>query len=389
MPPHLTPHHDPEPDRLRWAAEALVLLFGGVCFVLWLGSGLLLATAWTWGGRLFALAALAGLPGLVLLVTAPLLPRPRRAVPGALAPIALALVALAGCVSLAPRGVPPPDAALQSVWLDGASFRRLSVANLVPEIDQLTLGAHLVRWVDPTVGGEKGARLHRMVRDTYLAQRSDLDRVALGSVLGDCYRDMIGLRPPGVHLWVQRPEIDQGGPIVLFLHGSLGSWLAYQEALRPFVESRGVAVVSPAFGVGDWRRPGGLETVQRARAWIGAQEDLADRPVLLVGLSNGGLGVTRALVADPDAFSAALYVSAVLEPRLMDEVAAAGVPVHILHGSEDARVPASLATGTAELLQREGLPVALTVAPGQDHFLFIDPDAPLFDALDAALAQAR
>lgn len=49
-----------------------------------------------------------------------------------------------------------------------------------------------------------------------------------------------------------------------------------------------------------------------------------------------------------------------------------GVPVAILHGTEDAQVPVKVAQRYAQAAQDAGDPVSLNVIDGEDHFAFLD-----------------
>ncbi|RVW04863.1 alpha/beta hydrolase family protein [Rhodococcus spongiicola] len=113
--------------------------------------------------------------------------------------------------------------------------------------------------------------------------------------------------------------------------------------------------------------------------WLAGQSDTAVRPELFVSqagaldLASAGergrrisyiedlFGVTYG--EDPD-----LYRSASPLHRVP-----IGVPVVCIHGTEDAQVPAKIASRYHDAARAAGDPVALHLIDGEDHFAFLDP----------------
>ncbi|GHF44690.1 putative lipase/esterase [Streptomyces mashuensis] len=65
----------------------------------------------------------------------------------------------------------------------------------------------------------------------------------------------------------------------------------------------------------------------------------------------------------------------------------ARVPVTVLHGSDDADVPAALSTGYAAAARAAGGRVELRVLPGADHFAPLTPGTAAYDVLREAVRE--
>jgi predicted esterase len=129
-------------------------------------------------------------------------------------------------------------------------------------------------------------------------------------------------------------------------------------------------VVCPSFGYGNWEHPHSWFTVQRAVRY--ATEHFAEidpRRVYLAGVSQGGAGVGRAAVALPEVFAGLVFLSATLEPAVLDDEGFAGKRVLVIHGDADRHVNlASVEKGVA-VLRSAGADVTFTRDPAGTHFL--------------------
>ncbi|MEZ4466967.1 MAG: dienelactone hydrolase family protein [bacterium] len=184
-----------------------------------------------------------------------------------------------------------------------------------------------------------------------------------------------GAAPVG-HLYP--PHSDAPRPVVLFLHGFGGNLKGYLWALRPLTDA-GWTIVAPDFGLGLWADPGGRATIDAALAFIDQSPDLDGSRIVLAGLSNGGLGVTRHAPQLGGRLRGILYYSAVVEPAAMPALAAAlpGVPVFLLHGARDRRIHVATVRDAHARLRAAGAMAELTVLPEADHFLLFSHPAEL------------
>lgn len=270
---------------------------------------------------------------------------------------------------MTPDGQTPPDAPVRSVFLKG-EFDRWSVANVVPEVDQLKLGTYLVPFVDPFIDRAQAARLRGLVLDQYRDMNEDQAFPPLGSVMGFAYAD----RDVG-HLYVFAPP---GGtsnrPVLIFLHGSGGSFKAYFHIFYELAKGQNMVLVCPSFGFGNWHQAGGVEAIDRAYEYATGPLGGSPDRVYLAALSNGGRGATRALAAHPDRYAGVVFVSAVMEPLIIGSARHDGTPTLVFHGAKDRRIPMTYADLGIQALRSAGADVTVRVWPGEDHFLLFSQE---------------
>jgi pimeloyl-ACP methyl ester carboxylesterase len=286
-------------------------------------------------------------------------------------------VVLTGLLWILGRSTTPSVLTAGPITLHRAKPHRGAVASIIPEIDQFKLATYLLAPIDPCVDPERARRIRSLFLSVYRPLRQDPDFAALPSLMPTTYR---APNAPGA-LVVYRPEdADESLPVVLFLHGWGGPFRGYLWVLRSLAESEGVAIVAPSFGLGSWSQPDGQQAIDEALTFIVEDPDLDADRVVLAGLSNGGLGVSRAVLAGAERFAAVVYLSPVLESRhaLAVGEAMAGKPVRIVTGAEDCRVPADWVAEGAAAIASANLRTRLVVVPGEDHFLlFSQPEVVL------------
>ena len=79
---------------------------------------------------------------------------------------------------------------IEHVYLGDGSFQRLSLANVIPEIDQVATAIGLARWFDPLIDSDKAARIRALTLTLYEAMADDPAFAELGSVLGSSYAEI-------------------------------------------------------------------------------------------------------------------------------------------------------------------------------------------------------
>jgi len=206
--------------------------------------------------------------------------------------------------------------------------------------------------------------------------------------MGGAYADVFGLRPAQKHLFAYVPDHKAGQklPVILFLHGSVGNFKVYTWTWKRFADAHQVAIVAPSFGFGNWYQPGGMEAIDAAYDYCLHHPDLDVTRLALAGLSNGGIGVSRAFVRNPERYRALIYISAVMEPDVMGSAAfqqaCLGKPVLVLHGEQDERIPLRYVQGSLALLGSKAN-IKTNIYPGEDHFLFLSKR----DEISADIAQ--
>jgi pimeloyl-ACP methyl ester carboxylesterase len=255
-------------------------------------------------------------------------------------------------------------------------YRRWTPTGLVPEIDQVKMGADLSPFADALMTRAKASRMKRLFLNADREMRHDPDFVSVGSAMGDVFSDMFGLPFDAGHLYAYSPEHRLGEklPVILFLHGAGGNFKAFVWNWKRLADSRGVAIVAPSFGCGSWHHSGGMGAIDAAYEYCARHPELDARRVVLAGLSNGGIGVSRAMCMHPERYRGLVYISPVLEPEVVGSPvfvqACAGKPVLVLHGDEDERIPRRY---VEEPLRSLGGKVSVTAKyyPGEDHFLIL------------------
>lgn len=331
-------------------------------------AAILLPTAETWRGRIFAVAALCLLALPPLGVRALVERRRARVLPAAATAVLLAML-LGALYAASPDGRPLPGSALRSEFLGQPRYRRLAVAALLPEIDQVKLGTYVAPVFDPIIDRAQARRIRDVSMRHYRPMEADPELAALGTVMPYAYEDR-----DAAHLFAYAPPHGAAEklPTILFLHGSAGNFKAYFHLWRRFADRAHMAVVCPSFGFGNWYEPGGLDAIERARAWAVASLDADEARVVLVGLSNGGTGVTRAAAARPAAYRALVLVSGVLEDEELR--GALPWPMLVIHGTDDDRIRVAGVKRSLARLRARGMRIDEWFVDGQDHFLFFDRD---------------
>ena len=344
------------------------------CLPLVFLAGLLLAYGETAQGRLFAGSVLIGLPSSVLLWVA-WRRGWRRAIGTAAALGGLAVLLLAIDFGLTPDGQPLPGAPVRSCFTGATVYRRASLANLVPEMDQLILASYVMPFLDSLMDEPNTQELRGQIRQVYGEMRQAPEFECLGSVLGQTYADLfLGQRPVGhFYEYIPRSAGRQRLPTVIFLHGSLGNFKGYLWVWKRLADEYGFAIVAPTFGSGNWDQPGGEDAIEQARRYCASHPRLDPARLYLAGLSNGGRGVCLGARRAPNAYRGLIFISPVMDTDLLltDSFLAAwkGKPLLILHGTADNRIPAYCIREAAALLEHAGLRVETHFFEGQTHFL--------------------
>lgn len=320
--------------------------------------------------------------GTLSLVTAPLLYAWTVLWPGKTCHVLLKIILVnaifiyAGCYFLSPAGYTSPEAHIQSHYIDPAGHHTASIANLVPEIDQLLLGSYVIPLIDPCLDTWQVERVRRLFLDVYRPMREDRDFKQLGSVLGYTYRDMFFGTPGGAHFYAYIPKSNTNMPlpVIMFIHGSFGNFKGYLWVLKSLADKKELAIIAPTFGAGNWHEPGGTDLIEIMQQYCNEHPLLDGSRVYLAGLSNGGRGVIRAAKNNPEAYKGLILLSAVIEPSILKDREFnhgwRNKPVLIIHGSRDRRIPLAHVKTCSEIMKQNGLTVTSKYYPGEDHFLF-------------------
>ena len=341
--------------KLGFSLTAVVAVCG------WLVAAGLLAVA---GGITSRLVALAVLIPLTIVAWWAVSKRhgwrlPPRAVviPAILVAVGLYTIA---CLR-SPSGRGSGEGRLMSVYRGVTRFSRCAPAWVVDEGDQIRLGALLLPWIDPFMSRAQARNFGATFNAVYAELEQCPDFVQIGSSMAEAYMDLLpGFRSVG-HAYVYHPAKLAGRhrPVLVFLHGWLGNMKAYVWTWKRLADEHGFVVICPSFRNGRWDGNDGEETLRWLDGLIRSDPMCDPARVIVVGLSNGGTGVTRWAITNPHTFEGLVYVSPVMEgcdtPEFMSAID--GRPVLVVHGKEDNRIPVSYVDKAVSRMKGGGVDV--------------------------------
>jgi pimeloyl-ACP methyl ester carboxylesterase len=295
-----------------------------------------------------------------------------------------------------PSGVPAPGSPVQHRFVQPVSFPRYTLANIVPEIEQINLGFVVTPYLDRLFTTEQARRVAPFTLELYRDMENDPNFHQLGSVMGWAYADVLGLPFEMGHYYLYIPKNRPAGPLpaIIFLHGSFGNFKTYIWVWSKLAEREGLVIIAPSYGFGNWRSADSATLISQVLADATTQVELDPQRLYLAGLSNGGLGISRLASAEPERFRGLIFLSPVMDTSLVDssafQQAWQGRPVLVITGAADERIPLSYVQQRAATFKAGGITVTERVYPGETHFLFFSqPEAVLSDisAWLAATAQ--
>lgn len=172
-------------------------------------------------------------------------------------------------------------------------------------------------------------RVEPAMRIAYERMRADEDNPSSPVVLGPT-----SLSPSTPDLLTYVPRRGPGDLAVIFLHGYGGRFaLPCWQVARVAAASSAITACPDVGTEGAWWSPEGERIV---RATAQALKEAGAKRIVLMGLSNGGIGATRLAARMKGAF-----VGLVLFSGADPGVGAAGIPTLVLHGRRDAMVSQS------------------------------------------------
>lgn len=265
-------------------------------------------------------------------------------------------------------------APLQHRFTTPYQFSRWNITNIVPEIDQMALGMQLFPFVDPLLTRPRAHRLASVTLPLYQEMEQNPTFWQVGSAMSVAYGDVLGLPADRGHYYLYVPQNRPDGPrpVLLFLHGSGGSFKTYLWILSKLAEQDGFIVVAPSYGFGTWQRSDTTRFVKEVLADAQKVAPLNLDQLFVVGLSNGGLGTSHLAVDMADELQGVVYLSPIM--NLVDtaefQEAWRDRPVLVITGTEDERVSVSYVQKRVAIMEAAGVNVTTHYYPAEDHFLF-------------------
>jgi pimeloyl-ACP methyl ester carboxylesterase len=355
-------------------------------------SGALLWASHTTNGRIVALACLAF--GLCIGLAGLFRRKPARWWWCAALGLGGAGLILSGFALIhAPDGRAAESARVQHRYAGGSwHFQRYALGNIVPEIDQFRMGFSVVSCIDPLFDRRQAKALGRWTTTIYDELEADADFHALGSVMPNA--DLRGEVFEHGHYFLYIPtRLDRKSaqPALVFLHGSGGNFKAYTWLLAKVADRLGCVVIVPSFGMGNWSEPESTRVVMNAIEDAGRVVKIDPRRRHLVGLSNGGLGVSQIAVSAGSEFRSLVFLSPVFDQREIESVGFgkqwSGRPVLVITGKADDRVSFEYVGANVRTMQDAGAKVTLEAVDAADHFLFFSHEALVLARLEAWLKE--
>lgn len=353
----------------------------------------LLLTSHRIEGRLFAAAG--SCLGLAVLCTAFACRHPhRRWLHAAL----VAVVAFGGFAALllarTPDGHTAPDARVSHRYVGGGwHFQARAAGNLLPELDQFRAGFPLVAALDPLFTREQARALSGLTTAIYDELEADPEFHALGSAMPEAYGELLGQNFERGHYFLYVPAgMDRSTPrpALVFLHGSGGNFKAYTWLLAKVADRLGCVLIAPSFGMGNWREPDTSQVIEAALSDAALAIPLDPSRLHLVGLSNGGLGVSQAGASIGNRFQSLVFLSPVIDTRAIVSADFTrnwrGRPIHILTGAVDDRVPLDFVYQAADTLRSGGADLSLRTVENADHFLLFSHQTEVLRQIEDWLA---
>jgi pimeloyl-ACP methyl ester carboxylesterase len=315
---------------------------------------------------------LAGLPVITGSILAPWMPK-YRSLWLVAAGLGLLLVIAGTRIAI---GMQNADSPIRMITLPQARGARWT-AYLIDEQDAVIFGEALFQRIGGTSPGEHAGITQALYQD-FSAMRQ-VQGVTPSPVL-DTY---LGLqRPSAFDVVVIGP---QSGPrpdtAVIFLHGFMGNVTAQCWEISQAAGRIGAVTVCPSAGwIGEWWQPQGEASLRATFAYLREQ---GIRNIYLGGFSNGGFGISRlaSKFGDASELRGLIFVDGIANGEAIRDT---GLPVLIIQGTKDERMPASEARRIAGLIGNRATYVEIE----GEHFLIMKEPAAVQQAL-AAWLQAQ
>jgi len=255
-------------------------------------------------------------------------------------------------------------------------FRRYVLGNLLPEADQFALGFQLVPAVDTLFTRQQARTVSRLTASIYAELEADPDFHALGSVMPEVYDEIWGRPFDRGHSYLYvPPKLDrtQPQPALLFLHGSGGNFKAYTWLLSQLADELGLVLIAPSYGLGNWHEPDTTRVVQTALDDAAQVVKLDRKNIHLMGLSNGGLGVSQAGRSLGSQLRSLTFISPVLDENAIASreflKAWRDKPILVISGIQDDRIPIDYLESGVGMMTATGAHVAFEKIDQADHFM--------------------
>ena len=291
-------------------------------------------------------------------IAAPWLPR-RHSVLTLAGVMSIALIASLRIIS----GVQNTDSTLKMITLPQGNGTRW-ISYIIDEQDSVIFGESIFH----RIGGSSQTE-HENITTALFADYSEM-RAAQGIVPSPFVSTYLNFQQPdSFDAVVIEPEINRHPEIgVIFLHGFMGNVTAQCWEIAQAVGKFGAVTVCPSTGwKGEWWQPQGESILRETFSYLREQ---GIQKFYLGGFSNGGFGISRLVskLGNEDGLSGLFFIDGIYDGESIKE---SGLPVLVIQGTQDERMPAAVARQIADVIGDAGTYAEL---PG-DHFLIMKQPA--------------
>ena len=350
-----------------------LLLWGLLALAFLVPPSLLLVLACTLSGHLAALSAIC----LVLFFTLIPMILCRKLIKSyliiACTCLLISVCSFGICCYLAPETL-RDSKAFSGHFTGNAIFNKLSPANIVPEEDQLRMGAFIAPILDKFMTYKQALSLATSIKNIYAEMDDNFKQTP--SALGLCYKELFEGDRQLLHFYEYMPESknEEKFPVLIFLHGSLGNFKAYTWILKTFADKFRIAIIAPSYGYGNWNSDREGLVLTEIKKYIISNPRLNSSQKYIAGLSNGGIGVLNELQRSGSEYKACILISAVTDEHILNSTSfkneTKAVPFLLIHGSQDERIPAILSREAEKTLKLQEKHVSSLIINDGDHFVF-------------------
>ena len=241
---------------------------------------------------------------------------------------------------------------------------------LIDEQDSVSFGEGLLHLIGGVTEREHAGLVAAL--STGYAQAN----LASGAFPSPVVSTYLGLQKPSAFdAVVIEPDVERPTPIgVVFLHGYMGNVTLQCWQIAQAVEQIGAVTVCPSTNwSGEWWQPDGTPII---RATLSYLRERGIQQFYVGGFSNGGYGLGRlsTVLATESGLKGLFFIAGVSnEPA----VRATGLPVLVIQGFDDERMPVGLARQFVAELGEQATYVELEA----DHFLIIKQSKQLQEGL--------
>jgi pimeloyl-ACP methyl ester carboxylesterase len=246
---------------------------------------------------------------------------------------------------------------------------------LVDEQDSLIFGEALFHFI----GGDSNSE-HENITSALYTDYSEM-RAAQGIVPSPFLSTYLYLQQPDrFDTVIVEPEVDHLPKFgVIFLHGYMGNVTVQCWEIAQAVKKLGGVTVCPSTEwTGQWWQPRGQSILRAAFEYMRAR---GIQKIYLGGFSNGGFGISRmaSQLGEEKDLRGLFFIDGITDGMRIKQ---SGLPVLIIQGSQDERMPAAEARRIAEIIGNSALYIELN----SDHFVIMKQPVLVQNTLAAWLA---